>query len=250
MSEERQGASYGSATLVALAGGVAFGTSVAVSVGGEALSAGALRLSVFGFVFLLPFILFAYFAARRWVGFTPTPLLDALLGVAAWPPRARAYLGFAAAAALLGVGVSIPLGVLLAPPVAEDGELPLTGFENGATLVANLFVLDEEILFRLILLFPALALFGVRRADREARPTVGAWVAIVVVGVLFGAFHAPNAVVMGADFGDYLVFAIVQKGLAIGAILGFVAWRWGFEMAFVAHYGMNAMFLSIAALGM
>jgi membrane protease YdiL (CAAX protease family) len=75
------------------------------------------------------------------------------------------------------------------------------------------------------------------------------WVAIFVTSVLFGLAHFSTADNIGADPVEWLVFAVIQKGLVVGGLLGWLAWRWGLEAAFLAHYLTGLMVMFIAARG-
>lgn len=199
-------------------------------------------------VVLLPFVAFGVYTARRWVGLEPAPLLGRAFGRAELPPRAELVPMVAVGTAFVCVAGSIPLSILLMPAMEAPEEHPFAGLSGGDLLLANLLVAVEEVVFRVAVLFPLLALFGVRAASRDGRPPVGAWAAFAVSGALFGLAHAPDATLLGAPLGAYAVFALVQKGLFIGTILGYVAWRWGFEASVLAHYATNVLLLLIATL--
>lgn len=60
-----------------------------------------------------------------------------------------------------------------------------------------------------------------------------------------GVLSAISSIVLTAFRTQYLIFAIVQKGLVAGTIFGYVAWRWGVESSIYSHYTMNLILLAI-----
>lgn len=241
------GGAYLSALLLVALSGASVGTAVYVEAEGGVTLRQAFEIGALSGLVLLPFCAFAAWCARRWVRVAPAPALDGLLrqGPAAWPG-----LRWAAAVALatvVGVALSFAVSLALLPAVEDESALPLVGLSDVEVLLSNLQVLAEEAAFRLAILFPALALLGVRGADRAARPGWRVWTAIVAAAVLFGLAHMPVGEAIGADAAEYALFAVVQKGLVLGVLLGWLAWRWGIEAAFAAHYATNLVFLFLAA---
>ena len=200
----------------------------------------AVRTALAGTLLLWPFAFGAHYAGVRWTGVTPTPVLDGLLGRGGLRVAAvRAPFG--AIYALPTVFLSLVVAAFLAPEITEPEGVPFANLDATQTFLANLLIVAEEFVFRLVLLFPLAALLGVRHASRRARPTVGVWIALLVSSILFGYIHIGNAALIGADETEYLVFAIVQKGLVAGMIFGYVAWRYGLEASIVCHYTTNIL---------
>lgn len=209
-------------------------------------AASALATLVVGTALLWPFAFGAHAIATRWLGVTPTPLLDAMVGRGGLRYAAlRVPLGglYAVPAAALGLGL-----VAFIPYEVNSPEgVPFAGLSAAATLVANLQVVVEEIIFRLVLFFPLIALLGARRVSRLRWPWQ-LWAAILVTDVLFALAHLGIAAQIGMDARDYLVVSLVQKGLVAGTIFGVVAWRYGLEAAVYAHYTHNVLIMLVAAL--
>lgn len=213
----------------------------------EATSRDVVRTALVASVLLFPFALGAHYCGTRWIGVTPTPVLDGLLGgggLAVALVRAP----FGAVYAVPTVFLSIVAAAFLAPEVTRPEGVPFAGLDATQTFVANLLIVAEEFVFRLVLLFPLIALLGVRNVSRRARPGLRVWLAILVTALAFGYVHIGNAALMGADETQYLIFALVQKGLVAGVIFGYVGWRYGLEAAIVCHYTANILlvFLGLA----
>lgn len=229
---------------------LAFLTALATAIGVEAMASAfrdPLRTTILYTIIAWPFASMAHYAGSRWVGFSPTPFLDALVGRGSL--RASSIgVPSGAVYAVPTVILSIGAALWLAPEITRPDGIPFADLGAVTTFRANLLILSEEFIFRLVALFPLLALFGVRGADRRAWPTVGAWMAIVISSLAFGAAHFGMAEVLGADPTQYMVFALVQKGLIAGMIFGWVAWRWGVESAIVAHYTTNILLVLFTAL--
>lgn len=206
----------------------------------------ALPTLLVGTALLWPFAFGAHVVATRWLGVTPTPVLDAIVGRGGLRYAAmRMPIGglYAVPAAVLGLGI-----VAFIPyEVANPEGVPFAGLSAGATLVANLQVVMEEFLFRLVLFFPLVALLGARRVSRSRWPWQ-LWGAILVTDVLFAWAHLGVAAQIGMDPGDYLLVSLVQKGLVAGTVFGVVAWRYGLEAAMYAHYTHNVLIMLVAAL--
>lgn len=227
------------------------GLCYALSVGGLSPGAPPVRLALFGAgaaIVLLPFTTFAFYCAFRWVGLHPAPYLSGAAKGGLVPHAARMPLA-ALAVAIISVIGSGPLALLLLPDVETPEEHPFSGKTPLQLALGNLLVVVEETVFRLVLLFPLLALFGVRHAQREAgvRADWRVWAAIVLSGALFGLVHTPDAALLGAPLLQYGIFALVQKGLFIGTMLGWLCWRFGFEAAVLGHYLTNAIILVLTS---
>lgn len=194
-----------------------------------------------------PFAWFGIYAARRWVRLPPLPLLGALARTDAPPPRARLIPAVAVVGALVLIVGSIPMTFLLPPDVDATDDNPLTSMSGAQLLVAFLLVIDEEILFRLIILFPIAALLGARGdPERRGHPGVRAWIAILIAGVLFGLAHFGNAAYLtNVSLQQWLIYSVIQKGFLGGAVFGYITWRWGLEASILTHYGSNVMLVLI-----
>lgn len=228
--------------------GVSFIASLAVS-GADMSTGGAFRAAVITSLLLWPFAAGAHYAGVRWTGVTPTPVLDGLLGRGGlWVAAVRAPFG--ALYAIPTVFLSIIAAAFLAPEITDPEGVPFANMGAVQTFVANLLIVAEEFVFRLVLLFPLIALLGVRQVSRREPPSWRVWIAILLTGLLFGYIHIGNAAMMGADETEYLVFALVQKGLVAGVIFGYVAWRYGLEGAIICHYTANILLVLLGlALG-
>lgn len=238
----------------ALLSGVSSLVLTFLSVAGALVSAAAMlgrapptapTILVIGTLATWPFVFFAHYAALRWVGVSATPFLDSLVtraGIAANAIRVPAGGILSIPNALLGILV----GAFLLPEMSSPENAPLSGLSATDTLLANLTILQEELIFRNILFWPLIALLGVRAADRTRLPDVRVWIVIVLTGVSFGYAHIGVADMIGADRDQYLLFAIVQKGLVAGTIFGYVAWRWGVEASIYSHYTMNLILVALS----
>ena len=225
----------------------AFGLSATLVAMQPRSAAVALPVLVVGTLLLWPFASGAHALAVRVVGVTPTPVLDGLVGERGLRDSApRAFLGglYALPVTLLSIVV-----ILFLPyEVSSPEGVPFAGLAPGAVLVANLQVLAEEFVFRLVLFFPLVALLGARSVSRAGVPPWQVWIAILVTDVLFAWAHVGIAERIGMDPADYLVVSLVQKGLVAGTIFAFVAWRYGLEASIYCHYTANVLLVLIASL--
>lgn len=230
-----------SALFVALATGLA--TSVAIG----AMTGRLIAAPITYWLFAWPLLFLAHMAGRQWVGVSPTPLLDALFG--AQEPR-RWWIGpaWGAIVAVPLVALSLLSLLFVAPEVTDRSGLPFADMSAQQIFLANTLIVAEEVIFRLFIMFLVVALLGLRNARRGDLPAIRVWIAILVSGVLFALAHMGNAAAIGSSTEGYLVFALVQKGLIGGTLLGLVAWRWGVESSIVCHYTSNLLFLGFAGL--
>lgn len=227
---------------IAALGGVAYGGINAVV---ASLRVGPLEaleiLLVYGALasmILWPLCAGGCFCAMRWVGLEPAPWI--------WDgarPWWRLALVGLAGTVVLYLG-SVALAIAFAP-MLEGGSGPIDELARlpgaGRAFIATTAVWEEAV-FRLAVLFPLLALFGVRGAARERVPPALAWVAILLAGLLFAAAHAGNITGEGAT--GYLLFSLVQKGLFVSGVLGWLTWRYGLEAAVLAHFGLDVVALA------
>jgi len=194
---------------------------------------------VFGaiaFLIFWPLLALGFYCAWRWVGVEPLPLL---YDPAARPPAWRLALVVFVAIVLMFVASIV--SVLMFPQITEM-KGPIDTYAK-LDVVSQLVVAGtgvwEEGLFRLALLFPLAAAFGVRASGRDKVPPglVAAW---LVTGTLFALAHLGNV-----DNGGtiYLLWNLVHKGLMVSGILTAVAWRFGVEAAILAHVGFDAIAL-------
>jgi hypothetical protein len=191
------------------------------------------------FLVLAPLCALGFYCAARWVGLQPAPWLWARE-----EPAWRLPVIGLVAAAILFVG-SIALAVAFAPllqggtgPIDQLSQLSVAG-----RLVVSSTAFWEEAVFRLAIFFPVAALLGVRGADRRKPPPLAVWIAVLASGLLFALAHIGN--ITGAGAQGYLLFSLVQKGLFVSGVLGYLTWRWGLESAVIAHFGLDAMALLI-----
>jgi hypothetical protein len=233
----------------ALVGGISYGVGATGAVAGVPPALVAVFVAV-GTLLLLPFLVFGAYCGLRWVGLEPAPFLATLWRRGVLPPRAALAPAVALGAALVFVVGSVPLTLALLPPVEAPDAHPFAQLDGPQLLLANLIIVVEEVVFRLAVLFPILALLRVRApgGDRLANPGARGWLAFALSGALFGLAHAPDALLMGAPFWEYALFALVQKGLFIGTLLGYVTWRWGLETSILAHYATNMLLMLLATL--
>lgn len=227
--------------IIALAGALAFTASQSISVPPQE----PLRYVWVTLVVALvaaPFVMFGVYAGRRFVGLAPAPLLGRFLRHDELPRRAVLIPAVAVAGALGLIVGSIPLSFMLPPDVGATADNPLELMSGAELLVAFLLVIDEEIVFRLVILLPVAALLRARVVANGRVPDWRAWTAILIAGVLFGLAHIGNvAFLTNVTVEQWVIYSIAQKGILGGGIFGYILWRWGLEAAILSHYGANVM---------
>lgn len=221
--------SYGAVNAVAVSAEATGRTSLAVLV----------AVAIVSFAVLWPLLALGLYCAWRWVGVEPLPWL--------WDPLGRgrpARFALVAAASIVAMFVLSYVSLALFPPVTQmtGPVMEYTKLPTFARVVIAGTGVWEENVFRLALLFPLAAAFGVRASSRRAFP-VGLALAILATSFLFALAHLGNITDGGTT---YFLFTMLHKGLFVGGLLGVVAWRWGVEVAIVAHVGFDAIALVIA----
>jgi hypothetical protein len=98
----------------------------------------------------------------------------------------------------------------------------------------------EELTSRLFLVSLFVWLGSLFKRDVEGRPARGVyWVAILIVGLLFGWAHIDARLGnTAATFGDYTLIMVLNSGL--GIYFGWLYWRLGLEWAMFAHFAYDA----------
>jgi membrane protease YdiL (CAAX protease family) len=141
---------------------------------------------------------------------------------------------------LVGVSVGIVLlgALLLAAPHLPG--LPFVSAARAAiwkrVLVCFYGGIDEEVLSRLFLL-TLLAWLGTRVFQKQkARvSTVTFWSANIIVAILFGLGHLPNAALVMRITPTVVVLALTLNGIA-AVPFGYLYWKRGLESAMIAHF--------------
>jgi len=101
--------------------------------------------------------------------------------------------------------------------------------------------IDEEILTRLFLVSGLVWILGRFWQNPSGLPADGAfWLAIVLSAVLFGLGHLPATRAL-TPLTSMLIFrAVVLNGVA-GIAFGWLFWRYGLEIAMVAHFSADIL---------
>jgi membrane protease YdiL (CAAX protease family) len=140
------------------------------------------------------------------------------------------------------VGISVGI-VLLVPLLIAAPHLPGLPFVSAARAAVWKRVLacfyggiDEEVLSRLFLL-TLIAWLGARVFQRQkARiSTVTFWSANIIVAILFGLGHLPNAAMVMRITPTVVVLALALNGIA-AVSFGYLYWKRGLEAAMIAHF--------------
>ena len=142
--------------------------------------------------------------------------------------------------ALVGISVGI---VLLVPLLIAAPHLPGLPFVSAARAAVWKRVLacfyggiDEEVLSRLFLLTLIAWLGGKVFQRQKARiSTVTFWSANIIVAILFGLGHLPNAAMVMRITPTVVVLALSLNGVA-AVSFGYLYWKRGLEAAMIAHF--------------
>lgn len=142
--------------------------------------------------------------------------------------------------ALVGivVGIVILIVILIAAPHFPG--LPFVSAARAAiwkrVLVCFYGGIVEEVLTRLFLL-SLIAWVGTRVFQKQKRQLSAAtfWVANVLVAIVFGLGHLPNAAMVMQITPTVVVLALFLNGVA-GISFGYLYWKRGLESAIVAHF--------------
>jgi membrane protease YdiL (CAAX protease family) len=142
--------------------------------------------------------------------------------------------------AVVGVSVGILLLVVLLIAAPHLPGLPFVSAARAAVwkrvLVCFYGGIDEEVLSRLFLL-TLLAWLGARVLQKQkARvSTVTFWFANIIVAILFGLGHLPNAAMVMRITPTVVVLALTLNGIA-AVSFGYLYWKRGLESAMIAHF--------------
>ena len=142
--------------------------------------------------------------------------------------------------ALVGISVGI---VLLVPLLIAAPHLPGLPFVSAARAAVwkRVFVcfyggIDEEVLSRLFLL-TLIAWLGARvfQKQKARMSTVTFWSANIIVAMLFGLGHLPNAAMVMRITPTVVVLALALNGVA-AVSFGYLYRKRGLEAAMIAHF--------------
>ena len=142
--------------------------------------------------------------------------------------------------ALVGICVGIVLLVVLLIAAPHLPGLPFVSAARAAVwkrvLVCFYGGIDEEVLSRLFLL-TLLAWLGTRVFQKQkARVSkVTFWFANIIVAILFGLGHLPNAAMVMRITPTVVILALTLNGIA-AVSFGYLYWKRGLESAMIAHF--------------
>jgi hypothetical protein len=141
---------------------------------------------------------------------------------------------------LVGIAVGVVLLIIIIPVAPHLPGLPFVSAARAA-LWKRVFVcfyggIDEEVLSRLFLLTLIMWL-GTRVFQKQkARiSTVTFWSANIIVAILFGLGHLPNAAMVMRITPTVVVLALALNGIA-ALSFGYLYWKRGLEAAMIAHF--------------
>jgi hypothetical protein len=141
---------------------------------------------------------------------------------------------------LVGIAVGILILVIILPAAPHLPGLPFVTASHAAVwkrvLACFYGGIDEEVLTRLFLL-SLLAWLGVRLFQKQKTQLSPAtfWIANIIVAVVFGLGHLPNAAMVMQITPTVVVLALVLNGIA-AIPFGYLYWKRGLESAIVAHF--------------
>lgn len=165
------------------------------------------------------------------------PLLESWLYHEKPTVRARDSLKYGA---LVGITVGIVLLIIILPAAPHLPGLPFVAASRAAVwkrvLVCFCGGIDEEVLTRLFLL-TLFAWLGVRIFQKQKARLSPAtfWITNIIVAVLFGLGHLPNAALVMHITPIVVVLALVLNGIA-AIPFGYLYWKRGLEAAIIAHF--------------
>ena len=165
------------------------------------------------------------------------PLLERWLYHEASPVRLRDSLKYGA---LVGIAVGIVLLVIIIPAASHLPGLPFVSASRAAVwkrvLVCFYGGIDEEVISRLFLL-TLLAWLGTRvfQKQKARMSTATFWSANIIVAILFGLGHLPNAAMVMHITPTVVVLALALNGIA-AIPFGYLYWKRGLESAMIAHF--------------
>jgi hypothetical protein len=142
--------------------------------------------------------------------------------------------------ALVGIAVGIVLLIIILPAAPHLPGLPLVTASHAAVwkrfLVCFYGGIDEEVLTRLFLL-TLLAWLGSRIFQKQKVRLSPAtfWITNIIVAILFGLGHLPNAAMVMHITPTVVLLALVLNGIA-AIPFGYLYWKRGLEAAIIAHF--------------
>jgi membrane protease YdiL (CAAX protease family) len=165
------------------------------------------------------------------------PLLESCLYHEASPVRLRDSVKYGA---LIGIAVGIVLLVIIIPAAPHLPGLPFVSAGRAAAWkrVGVCFYggIDEEVISRLFLL-SLLGWLGTRvfQKQKARMSTATFWSANIIVAILFGLGHLPNAAMVMHITPTVVVLALALNGIA-AVSFGYLYWKRGLESAMIAHF--------------
>ena len=144
------------------------------------------------------------------------------------------------AGAMVGIAVGLVLLAIILPVAPHLPGLPFATAARAAVwkrvLVCFYGGIYEEILMRLFLL-TLLGWLGARFFQKEKARLSPAvfWVANIIVAILFGLGHLPNASMVMHITPAVVMLALVLNGIA-AIPFGYLYWKRGLEAAIIAHF--------------
>jgi hypothetical protein len=165
------------------------------------------------------------------------PLIESWLYHEKSPVRARDSLMYGS---LVGIAVGFVLVIIIVPAAPHLPGLPFVSASRAAiwkrVLVCFYGGIDEEVLSRLFLL-TLIAWLGARVFQKQkARITaVTFWSANIIVAILFGLGHLPNAAMVMRITPTVVALALILNGIA-ALSFGYLYWKRGLEAAMIAHF--------------
>jgi membrane protease YdiL (CAAX protease family) len=145
------------------------------------------------------------------------------------------------------LGISIGMGVLAGVLIIILSFLFTSSFPVGEITVplwksflASFYGgIGEEILFRLFLMTLIVWIFFKIKKTVEGKPsTIGIWLAIVIVAVLFGIGHLPVTGTITTITPVVVARAILLNSIG-GIIFGWLYWKKGLESAMISHFSAD-----------
>ena len=165
------------------------------------------------------------------------PLLEGWLYHEKPTVRARDSLKFGL---LVGIAVGIIILIIILPAAPHLPGLPFVAASHAAVwkrvLACFYGGIDEEVLTRLFLL-SLLAWLGVKIFQKQKTQLSPAtfWIANIIVAVVFGLGHLPNAAMVMKITPIVVLLALVLNGIA-AIPFGYLYWKRGLESAIIAHF--------------
>lgn len=141
---------------------------------------------------------------------------------------------------LVGIAVGVVLLIIIIPAAPHLPGLPFVSASRAAlwkrVLVCFYGGIDEEVLSRLFLL-TLLAWLGARVFQKQKTriSTVTFWSANIIVAILFGLGHLPNAAMVMPITPTVVALALILNGVA-ALSFGYLYWKRGLEAAMIAHF--------------